>query len=186
MCAAQKSLNPRQEIRFFQLTLPEREHAPPAFLKRGDVSPVPLYVAIQLLCPVSIIRGWPCGVRAARMLMPEASMHEDCGASAGENYVRIAGQVFPVQPVTIARLMQESPDFNFRLRALRLDGAHHRATLFGVENVHYSGAKGDSFALAARRVAVHVGVRSCGRKFLKGCSRQPIQPRGRKRRPRSP
>lgn len=74
------------------------------------------------------------------MLMPEASVHEDRGASAWENYIGIAGQVFPVKPVTVACLMQEPPDFDFRLRALRLDGAHNRAPLLGVEYVHHSGA----------------------------------------------
>jgi len=49
------------------------------------------------------------------MLMPEAAMHEDREPVAGQDYVRLAGQIAAMQPEAEPSRVKETPDGYFGL-----------------------------------------------------------------------
>lgn len=62
------------------------------------------------------------------MSMPEASVNENGRASAGENNIWFAGQVFHMKPVAISERMQPAPDDKLRFGVLAPDAGHHPAS----------------------------------------------------------
>ncbi len=79
--------------------------------------------------------------------MPEAAVHKNDFAAAGENQVRPSRQAFPLQPEPIAERMNDRTDANFRLGPATADGAHIGAAALGRNPVHFARAPRGSFSL---------------------------------------
>jgi hypothetical protein len=71
---------------------------------------------------------------AAIVHVPEAAMDVDDFFELGENDIGSAGEIAAVEAETIAKLMDELPNNQFRLSVARLDGGHHSGAL-GFGNV---------------------------------------------------
>src|SRR5947209_20206729 len=69
---------------------------------------IPLDVAVKFFIPVRLVRGWAVGMMTSGMLMPEATMNEDCCTPARKDNVGLAGQVGPVKPEAVARPVEEA------------------------------------------------------------------------------
>jgi len=62
--------------------------------------------------------------------MPKTSMHKNHFSAAGKNQVGNAGQIPPVQAVTIPHTMDKPTDKHFRLGILAMHTSHGVLTLF--------------------------------------------------------
>ncbi len=64
------------------------------------------------------------------MTMPEASINEHRLAPPDKGQIRFARQVFSMQPVSVAKLIRESPNGAFRF-CIRTSNRLHRAAAHG-------------------------------------------------------
>ncbi len=83
--------------RTLHVTLPRHEDAPSERLQRGYVRGISCSVRGKLALPELCVSCW-CGGEAAPVVpMPEASMHEDCQATRGENDVGTPWEIGDMQ-----------------------------------------------------------------------------------------
>lgn len=95
-------------------------------------------IAVEFGVPVVGVGSRTIRVVTAGMLMPKAAMNKDHFASAGENNIRLAGQVLSVQAVTKAPSMEQSPNRHLNACITRLNCPHDLAAFGGVEAIHTS------------------------------------------------
>lgn len=76
----------------FSLTFPDHHRTPPEALQFVLVAHIPRDVAGELALPKFGTGFWCRGVSAARVTVPEASVHEDGGVVFGKNEIRRARQ----------------------------------------------------------------------------------------------
>lgn len=62
-------------------------------------------VFAELLVPKIYVGSRRCG-RLAPMTVPKAAVHEHHGSVTGENDIRCSGQVFVMEPISQAELME--------------------------------------------------------------------------------
>lgn len=70
------------------------------------------------------------------MPVPEAAMNEDDLPARGKDDVWATGEVSPVEPVSIAELVEKSADGPLRSRILTPDPPHVLAALVWCEPIH--------------------------------------------------
>jgi hypothetical protein len=85
---------PSQFVALFQLALPYNKHAPTELSKRTDDNPIALHVASQFTSPKFCSGLRHHSITAARVLMPEASVHKN-GESPSRQYDIGATWQFP-------------------------------------------------------------------------------------------
>lgn len=99
-------------------TLPYNRNAPAGIDQGGDCNLIPLLVASQLSVP----ELGPClgkaEVGAARMTVPEASMHEHDRHPFWQNQIRFAGEMLSVQPISEAGMPELFAHMQFRAGVL--------------------------------------------------------------------
>jgi hypothetical protein len=71
------------------------------------------------------------------MTMPETAMHEDNRTMLRKHNVRPAGEVFSVQPVSVAERVEQRANPHFRPAVPGFDSRHVPAALFGGVNVDH-------------------------------------------------
>ncbi len=107
-----------------EAALPDREDAPTQTTKPGHCLRVPFCVAFEFLPPPVRPSRRDRGQLAA-VEMPEAAVHEDCGAVSRKDEVRSARQVPAVE--TVAKSVGKEPPAHFDLDpgVAGPDGRHH-------------------------------------------------------------
>ena len=108
-----------------QCTLPDKRHAPAQAQELGSHSQITLNISLDFLGP----KLGPCGrnaeVSALPVSMPEASMHKYHCAPLVHDDVWRARKVTFVQPKSIPKRMQASPDLHLWLGVFPTDRSHH-------------------------------------------------------------
>jgi hypothetical protein len=66
---------------------------------------IPIFVRLQFFLPKIQLGFWESGGLAPFMMMPETTMHEDDGASRGEDQVRSSRKIFDVEAVPVSQSM---------------------------------------------------------------------------------
>jgi len=89
-------------------TFPEFQYSPSPLEEQGFIPPVPFHVAIQLPFPKGPICLWPRRSWTPRMLMPEAAVYEYHRLPLGQDDVRFARKVGPMQSKPKSVTMQHS------------------------------------------------------------------------------
>ncbi len=84
------------------LALPHNEYTPAELSKSPALPKIARFIALQFGTPEGDPRLWHSVAHGARVLVPEAPMHENDLSLFGEDKVRPAGQPFVMQPVPIA------------------------------------------------------------------------------------
>lgn len=97
---------------------------------------VALRVSCQLGEPVLLSDGRDRCLLAALMLMPEASVDEDCSAVARKNNVRIARQVSAVKAKAVTKPVEQPPNYHLWLSVHLSDPRHPVARLAGNVGKH--------------------------------------------------
>ncbi len=91
-------------------TLPHHQNVPSKAAKHSLDALVAFSVAVQLFSPEFRTRGRFCGVSAARMLVPEASVNKDDLSPSGENEIRFSRKVFSVKSEPIPQTVRQGSD----------------------------------------------------------------------------
>lgn len=101
-----------------QLAFPDDEHLPADSLKLSYVPSVTHNVACELRMPVLLARPRQLGRTTGwiRMLVPEASMHEDHLTPSREGEIRSAREIYAVKAEPVTQSMYQSADIYFWLR----------------------------------------------------------------------
>lgn len=68
--------------------------------------------------------------------MPKAAVDEDCFPARPKHYVRRAGQILGMEPISIAKPVQQAPHYHFRCGVLASNSLHDCAALGDRESVH--------------------------------------------------
>ena len=117
-----RSLKPLMHCRRHRLValvaqgaLPDHRHAPSDHEQLYTVPRVARDVRLELRCPERLSSRRRRGVTATGVAMPEAPVHEACGAKARKDDVRPSGQPPIMQPVTQTARMQRTPQTNLGL-----------------------------------------------------------------------
>ncbi len=122
-------------IELIKLARPQRNHAPAEFSECGGVVFVPGLVAGDFAGPIGGVGLWRSRAALAIMAVPETSVDEYYGAVFGKHQIRLAGQVFDIEPVAIAKREERLPDGDFGLCVFGFDRPHHRRAFFGRKNI---------------------------------------------------
>mgnify|MGYP002776994763 CR=1 FL=1 len=115
----------------FQLALPHHQHPPAGSAQLGLLALVVDDVAADLVHPELGTGLGHHEVAAALVLVPEAAVDEDYGATLRQNDIGLAGQVFPVQPEAIAGGVEKLTNQQLRLGILAPDAGHIEGALGG-------------------------------------------------------
>lgn len=117
-----------QLLRRSRLTFPHFEHLPPVPFERGHVPAVALHVREPFGLPeLRVLFRRDAPVRAV-VHVEEAAMDEDDLAPGGENEVGLAGQVFAVEPVTVAHAVSHGAHDHFGPRVAVADARPYSLT----------------------------------------------------------
>ena len=81
-------------------------------------------VGSELLRPVIRSSRWNRGFAAARMAMPETTVHEQGNAPPRKHQVRGAWKIPAMKPEPQPQSVRSSPDADFRRRVLSADPRH--------------------------------------------------------------
>ena len=95
-----------------QSTLPDHQNSPPLVTEFLDNPPVPLDIGRELLVPEILPRTWDGG-HVAPMPMPEAAMHQDDSLILRKYNVWVAREVFRVESISEAKLVEGFSDLQF-------------------------------------------------------------------------
>ena len=127
--AVQKSLYfEEQRAAIPQFALPNDQRRPAQFREGFKVLSVAELVSQELRQPEILIRPrYEPGLAAVRM--PKTSMDEYDFAAGGENKVRLARKVCPVETEPVAETMHKAPHRHFGHRVLAADCAHVLAAI---------------------------------------------------------
>lgn len=108
------------------MALPYHQDAPTGFAERLSRLHVTLDIARELRMPILRAAARPFGQRAARMLMPEASVDLDRHPVTWKHNVRRSWQVGSMQPEACAHCMKKSAHGQLRPCVLLSYGPHYR------------------------------------------------------------
>ena len=90
--------------------------------------------------------------------MPKTAVNEDNGSVAGQNHIRLAWKLLPVQPKAVAESMQQRTDDDFRGGIASLDTAHHTAAFLRGEDIGHPSVRLADLVCIAR----HMGMAALG------------------------
>ena len=110
------------QVFFPNLASPDDEDPPSQGLEFVPDATVARDVLLEFRLPELPVVFGNRRLSAPRMSMPETPMHEDYGAVLGQDDVRRAGQVLPVEPETVSVSMKPRADDLLRRRVLRSRG----------------------------------------------------------------
>ena len=127
---------------------PDDGNTPTRLQEAGAAPLVPGRGCGELYLPVLGTRLWFRAFLAARVLVPEAPVHEADRAILWEDEIGLPGQAFPVKPVPEAADMEGLAQSELRLRVLAADGGHDAGSGCLVDDVCH-GFSGFSVALAS-------------------------------------
>jgi hypothetical protein len=116
------------------LTLPENENIPSGICKLLLVLSIALDIPGELLLPEFSARFGHIRV-AAIVAMPKAPVDKYYSPSRRKYNIGTAGQVLRVQPVPIAKAMQQTPDRQFGTGVDATDAPHQSGPAFRGHNV---------------------------------------------------
>lgn len=125
-----------EAIDILRPALPYGKHFPARISQLLKISFVPFHIR-QSLCAPEL--GVCCGRNPsvfAPVDMPEASVHEDELLSAGENDVRPARQIAPMQAKAEPHSVNDRSHQELRCGVLSLDRRHVPAALFFGQDIH--------------------------------------------------
>lgn len=109
--------------------LPDDQRLPSLFARSRQIPCITRAIAGEL-CPPEITAGFrDMGETASFMLMPEATMYEDDFPTAREGNVRSPRRGLPLEPETIAKPMEEPPNYQLRFGVGSADTPHMGAAL---------------------------------------------------------
>jgi hypothetical protein len=97
-------------------------------LQRAQLRRIAFPVGFQFRLPVFKVRFRGTALAAA-VSVPEAAMDEDSFHPSPEYDIRPAGEIFRIQPVSVAEAEQDTSNGSFRTCVTRLDRLHDPATL---------------------------------------------------------
>lgn len=114
-----------------RLTLPDRQDLPVKCFQPLDHRCVSCSIGCKFALPKIRTGSRRCCVWAARMLMPETAMHEDCDSASRQCEVRTTGKSSIVQAKAQPDSVQIPTNPNFRLSVARGDRPHHPGSHIG-------------------------------------------------------
>lgn len=106
---------------YLESTLPDNSHAPAPFLQLTNRPPVALPVAAELVEPELGPSCRESKEHATFVVVPEATVHEDDGPPARQDYIWPAWQLRAMEPVAEACMPQKFADLHFGARVLAPD-----------------------------------------------------------------
>ena len=119
-----------------QLALPYHQDAPAQPRQLALLDEIPFPVAIELGAPELDARLRRARKRTARMTMPEATVHEDDLPPAREDEIRSARQLPPVEPISVAKPVDQAANGHLGARSLVPDPGHDFGAALGADRVH--------------------------------------------------
>ena len=131
-----QSCNGRRCFARFQAALPHDRYAPSKVIQKCVVALIPQDVPSKLVFPEYVIARGRCGVAAARMPMPEASVNQYDRLPLRQNNVRSPGKVAIMESITKAGCMQRLAHDHFRLGITTLDAGHHSRSSCSFDYIH--------------------------------------------------
>lgn len=120
-----------------QLAFPHDKNAPPQGFQGGAVADVAGDVVGELLLPEFDVAGRGGGLGAPCVPVPEAPVHEDGHLVAGQDDVRLAGQILAVQAEAEARGVQVTPHGHFGPGVAAPYAGHHAAARCAVDDIRH-------------------------------------------------
>lgn len=116
-------------------TFPDRCNTPSCQQQSRSNATVPSDIRAELRGPeFRACRRSAC-VTAARVLVPEAAVHEDDGLVFRQHKIGLARYAFRMEAIAEAQRVQGPPEGQFRLRVLSSDSGHHPGTGLAVDDV---------------------------------------------------
>lgn len=109
---------------FLYLTFPKSKHTPPLSAESTAVLLVAFDIALELRCPVGLVRLRPYGLNASRMLMPEASMDKDNRLIFRKDDIGTARKPPVMEPKAKPHAMQHRTKYHLGFCVSRADAAH--------------------------------------------------------------
>jgi hypothetical protein len=123
--SGEKMPNPyRKFIGIAELTFPYDHGKPTEPQQPRPVSSVANTIAEKLRGPVFLIGLRNVCITASRMLVPKAAVHKDDFLAACENQIWVTRKFTTMEPKTVAQLVSEASNKQFRFGILRPDPAH--------------------------------------------------------------
>lgn len=122
-----------------RFTFPDREDLPASRDERVLVPPVPSSIALDLWMPIVDVAFDRPPIRAVWgiMAVPKAAVDENDFPATCEHKVRLAFEVLPVEPVSVAEGKDRLSDDLLRLRPMTLNPTHVLGTGRRCELVHH-------------------------------------------------
>jgi len=87
------------------LAFPYNEDFPAGFAQLFQISPIAFNISVAFYLPEFYVRSRPNAAVTASMYMPETAVNKDYLFVFDQNDIRVAGQVFAMQRISIPNLM---------------------------------------------------------------------------------
>lgn len=122
--------------RMLQRTFPDDGHSPAKCPERLDVTPVAIYIGLELLSPEFHVGSGDGGVATVFVAVPKASVDEHHRPVLRKHEVWGAGQLARMESIPKPLGEEKGPKCTFRPSVLSANARHHAAALRSGRDAH--------------------------------------------------